>query len=150
MALGDLDQMIVVFYMWLPVVKTNSSKPIRVSPRCRFFFKGDGMALRLIQVRVCDGVCCEENPRFPTPDHSDCIYHNPGLLGKGNTGCQLMLNPMMRPDESKKMVDRMFDGMSAMELFESTCAKWPQNTPPKDQIIGNTGGCCFQWVEDGK
>ena len=104
--------------------------------------------MRLVQVRTCDGKCCEESPRFPTLDHKDCIYHNPGTLGKENAGCQLMLDQFsVKPDESKKMKDRMFEGVTAIELFKSTCVAWPQNTPLKDQSIGKTGGCCWQWVE---
>lgn len=103
--------------------------------------------MQLVQVRTCDGVCCEENPRFPTPDHTDCIYHNSGNLGKDNAGCQLMLDPSLIPDDSKKMIDKMFDGITSVELFKSTCVAWPQNTSVKNQIEGNTGGCCFQWVE---
>lgn len=103
--------------------------------------------MKLVQVRTCDGVCCEENPRFPTPDHKDCIYHNPGELGKENAGCQLMLDPNKIPDDSKKMIDKMFDGITSVELFESTCKAWPQNTPVEDQGIGKTGKCCWEWVE---
>jgi len=86
---------------------------------------------------------------FPNENHSDCIYHNTGELGKENAGCQLMLDLSMRPDESKKMKDKMFNGINAVVLFESTCKKWPQNMPLKDQKIGQTGDCCWQWVEDG-
>ncbi len=105
--------------------------------------------LRLVQVRTCDGECCMESPRFPTPDHKDCIYHNPGMLGKENAGCQLMADPAMEPDESKKMDDKLFENMTAEDLFQLTCVEWPQNTPLKDQSIGKTGGCCMQWVKDG-
>lgn len=105
--------------------------------------------MQLVQVRECDGACCVESPRFPNADHSDCIYHNPVTIGPENAGCKLMVDPSIDPDESKRMDDRMFDGITAEELFQSTCVEWPQSTPLKDQSIGKTGGCCWQWVEDG-
>ena len=107
------------------------------------------MALKLVQVRDCDGRCCVENPRFPNGDHSDCIYHIPGTLGKENAGCQLMLDKSLVIDESKKMKDKMFDGWTSRKLFEETCEKWPQNTPLNKQFIDATGGCCWKWVNDG-
>lgn len=104
--------------------------------------------MKLIQIRTCDGVCCVESPRFPNKDHSDCIYHNSGNTGPENSGCQLMVDPSKEPDESKKMADPMFENMSSEKMFQSTCVKWPQNTALKDRVLGKTGGCCWQWVED--
>ena len=61
-----------------------------------------------------------------------------------------MLDKTMKPDDSKRMKDKMFEGWSSRKLFQETCDKWPQNTLPKDQYIGATGGCCWKWVDDGR
>lgn len=102
---------------------------------------------KLEQVRVCDGACCVESPRFPNEGHSDCIYHIKGI-GKESSGCQLMMDQTIVPDDSKMLGGDMFKGWTSRKLFEETCVKWPQNTPVKNQRIGKTGGCCLQWVKD--
>ena len=35
------------------------------------------------------------------------------------------------------------------EFFRLTCVEWPQNIPPEQQRLGETGGCCWQFVDDG-
>ena len=94
--------------------------------------------LELIQVRKCDGQCCRESPRFPNADHSDCIYHD----GKDKTkGCALQRDPSLIPKGKCPVID-----MTAVQALQETCINWPQNS---DRNIGETGGCCFQWIEDG-
>lgn len=96
--------------------------------------------MRLIQVRPCDGVCCVESPRFPNSDHTDCIYHD-AENGKDGGGCALMRDPSLIPEGDCPVIP----GVSAAEAFEQTCVKWPQeNSVPE---IGDTGGCCLQWVD---
>jgi len=102
--------------------------------------------LILKQVRTCDGKCCEENPRFPNKDHSDCIYRD---ASKGDRGCMLQSDPSLTPKSSEMLVDKMFKGWSPRKLFEETCMKWPQNIDLDTAFDGKTGGCCYQLVRDG-
>jgi len=95
------------------------------------------MTLILKQVRICDGKCCEESPRFPNRDHLDCLYHIKSR-GKENTGCTLMSNPDNIPDSICPAT-----GTPARDALKETCINWPQNSP----IGRSTGGCCWQWVD---
>jgi len=97
--------------------------------------------MRLVQVRECDGKCCEEKPRWPNADHTDCIYHTlPN--GKESGGCKLMTGEEPIPSEKSEA----WPERDATETFEATCKDWPQNlTRTRD-----TGGCCWQWVDDGR
>lgn len=36
--------------------------------------------------------------------------------------------------------------MSAGDAFRETCLNWPHNSEPG---LGETGACCWQWVDDG-
>lgn len=89
--------------------------------------------MNLIQVRNCDGKCCEEGPRWPTDDGASCRF----LVGGK---CWLMAGIMPIPDEpSPAWPDR-----DPVVVFDETCKNFPQNTYAK---LGKTGGCCWQWVE---
>lgn len=88
---------------------------------------------RLVQVRDCDGACCRESPRFPNHDRSDCLYH-------GTSGCMLRRDPSLIPDGACPAYPRY----TAADAVVVHCRGWPQNSTPKP---GETGGCCFQWVE---
>ncbi len=88
---------------------------------------------RLVQVRDCDGACCRESPRFPNHDRSDCLYHGTG-------GCMLRRDPSLIPDGDCPAYPRY----TAADAVVVHCRGWPQNSTPKP---GETGGCCFQWVE---
>jgi len=96
------------------------------------------MPLKLIQVRKCDGACCREAPRFPNADHSDCIYHD--RTGKEEGGCMLMKDASLIPiGKCPALPDK-----EAGEAFQNTCVDWPHNSEP---LLGETGGCCWQWVK---
>ena len=110
------------------------------------------MALVLKQTRPCDGVCCQEAPRFPTDEtHSQCIYFDDSLdTGDFPGRCKLMADRSLQRELSKTDADptgpnptRM--SMSSKDWFVETCVKWPENTRPERDL----GGCCFHWVEDG-
>lgn len=89
----------------------------------------------LVQVRPCDGKCCEESPRWPNADNTDCIYRK--VDGKETFGCMLMTGEAsMLEDESPTNPDQ-----SAEKTFQETCVDWPQNSSR------GTGGCCWQWVD---
>lgn len=98
------------------------------------------MTLKLVQVRECDGKCCEESPRFPNRDHSDCVFHDMSK-GKETAGCILMTGEKTITNE----VVINYQNRDAQSVFEETCVKWPQQNSVPD--IGDTGGCCWQWVE---
>ena len=91
--------------------------------------------LRLVQVRRCDGKCCEESPRFPNATHTDCIYH----AGRG--GCRLMRDPALIPTGESPTQP----GRPAAETFQKTCVDFPHNLPAER----GTGGCCWQPVSNG-
>ena len=93
----------------------------------------------LVQVRVCDGKCCEESPRYPKLDNLDCVYHIKGI-GKENSGCALMNGDAVSPLEGDLKV---WPGQNNSVTFQKTCVDWPQNSP----IGRGTGGCCWQWVD---
>lgn len=98
------------------------------------------MALVLQQIRVCDGACCRESPRFPNADHSDCIYHDTSG-GKENAGCMLMRGAAPVPTEGGVPLGNL----TTEQVYQETCVKWPQeNSEPE---VGDTGGCCWQLVE---
>jgi hypothetical protein len=89
--------------------------------------------MKLVQVRKCDGKCCEEKPRFPNKHHSHCIFWD------GH--CKLMTGEEKIPQGESPI----WPGRSSEEVFQETCKEWPQNSHEgKD-----TGGCCWQWVADG-
>ena len=94
--------------------------------------------MELVQVRECDGACCVEGPRFPNEDHSDCIYRDATKEGRG---CKLQIDPSLIPDGPSPV----FFNMSAKEAFQKTCLCWPESS---DSKIGETGGCCWQWMND--
>ncbi len=97
--------------------------------------------MRLEQVRECDGKCCEEKPRWPNADHTDCVYHIPSK-GKESAGCKLMAGSEPIPTEESPA----WPGRDPEEVFEQTCRLWPQNAPEGR----DTDGCCLQWVDDGR
>ena len=97
--------------------------------------------IELIQVRDCDGKCCEESPRWPNADHSDCKFHDTSA-GKENGGCMLM-----RGEADIPAICEVMEGMNGAEAFKETCTDFPQNTIPH---VLKTGGCCWQWVENGE
>jgi hypothetical protein len=99
--------------------------------------------MRLVQTRACDGQCCRESPRFPTPDGLDCEFRNAGV-GKEFGGCQIQENVTLRG--GVQGIDSIvMPGRDALVVFIETCIEWPQNTPQEKQRIGDTGGCCWQW-----
>lgn len=96
--------------------------------------------MRLVQVRSCDGECCRESPRFPNADHSDCIYHDTSR-GKLAFGCSIM-----RGDEPCPTSGGVpFGNRITEQVYQATCVDWPQKNSV--QQLGDTGGCCLQWVE---
>lgn len=97
------------------------------------------MALKLQQIRTCDGQCCKDSPRFPNADKSDCVYRHT-TKGKQNKGCMIMTGEVSVPDGESLM----FIGESAASVFDRTCKKWPHETCTP--ILGKTGNCCWQWV----
>ena len=98
------------------------------------------MSLVLQQVRRCDGACCKESPRFPNERGNDCIFHTSGK-GKESSGCMLMTGE--RTIGNRKAVD--FERRNAKRVYEEKCVAWPQKNSVGE--VGDTGGCCFQWVE---
>ena len=93
--------------------------------------------MKLVQVRECDGKCCEESPRWPNINHTDCIYHKNGS-GKETSGCMLMTGEEDMPTESSPAQP----DKNAEETFKKTCVDWPQNIPER-----GTAGCCWQWID---
>jgi hypothetical protein len=86
---------------------------------------------RLVQVRECDGACCAEKPRFPNADRTHCRF----WAGQ----CQLMADPSQIPGGESEV----WPGRSAAEVFQETCVDWPQNSDPRDDLMG----CCWRWVD---
>ena len=41
-----------------------------------------------------------------------------------------------------------FKGLSTEEVYQETCVLWPQKNSLA--VVGDTGGCCWQLVDDGK
>lgn len=106
------------------------------------------MALVLQQIRRCDGQCCKESPRFPNPAGTDCIHHlNP--KGKESSGCALMVDSSQVPVEGFKSRLIRWEDRDARDVFQETCINWPQNIPLRVQRLTKTGGCCWQFVDDG-
>ena len=91
-------------------------------------------SLVLVRQRACDGSCCKQSPRFPTPDGKDCIYHN-------NSGCALMHDQSLCPEGKNKI----FPKETNLKVFYDTCINWPQNI--EKPRIGQTGDCCWQYIE---
>jgi hypothetical protein len=85
--------------------------------------------MKLVQVRECDGKCCKESPRWPTVDGLSCQYLKDGkcLIKTGEQPIPTKASPTW-PNK----------------VFQETCVDWPQNSPEGR----DTGGCCWQWVED--
>lgn len=99
------------------------------------------MALVLKQVRRCDGACCKESPRFPNERGNDCIFHK-SRVGKESSGCMLMTGEMTLSNE--RVV--AYVGRDAQSVFEETCEAWPQRNSTVE--VGDTGGCCWQYVDN--
>ena len=99
--------------------------------------------MRLVQVRDCDGECCRESPRFPNADHSDCIYHDKSA-GKEQGGCALMRGDAPIPSEGSVPLG----DLTTEEVYQKTCVEWPQQN--SEAKVGDTGGCCLQWIDDGQ
>jgi hypothetical protein len=89
--------------------------------------------MKLVQVRECDGKCCEEKPRWPY--FGTCLYLKDGKCGikAGTSELDLDLESPSWP------------GRNPAEVFKETCDEWPQNSHEGR----DTGGCCWQWVADG-
>lgn len=99
--------------------------------------------MKLVQVRECDGRCCEESPRFPTAEGTHCIYWNPIAATDVGTrvfigGCSIMRGESNVPNE----VSPTNPDHTAEETYQQTCVDWPANMPGR-----GTGGCCWQWVD---
>ena len=92
------------------------------------------MALVLQQVRECDGACCKESPRWPTPDGTSCKYLN------NNNLCLITLGEQPVPHKRSPSVP----AITAKEAFRITCVEWPQQHC--EEKLGETAGCCWQWV----
>jgi hypothetical protein len=88
--------------------------------------------MKLVQVRECDGKCCEEKPRWPTVDGS-CQYLKDG---------KCLIKTGAQPIPSKESPTG--PGRDPKAVFQETCVDWPQNSPEGR----DTGGCCWQWVDD--
>ena len=99
------------------------------------------MGLVLRQVRACDGSCCRGSPRFPNERGDDCLYHITPV-GKERGGCMLMNDPRLVPEAGVKSFP--FPERDAKDVFLETCVEWPHNKRP---AIGDTGDCCWQWME---
>lgn len=99
--------------------------------------------LVLTKVRRCDGSCCKQSPRFPNRAGDDCIYHNVDD-GKEATGCQLMTGEETISDDGMK--SSAFPSRDAYQVYFDTCVDWPQQNSIRE--LGNTGDCCWQWVEE--
>jgi hypothetical protein len=88
--------------------------------------------MQLVQVRECDGKCCEEKPRWPRGNSCRFLLNGKCMIKAGKAE--------VPSDPSPAYPDR-----DPQEVFDETCDKWPQNSHEgKD-----TGGCCWQWVSDG-
>jgi hypothetical protein len=87
--------------------------------------------MKLVQVRECDGKCCEEKPRWPNADGTHCRFWD--------KGCKLMRGEADVPAESPT-----WPGRSGEEVFQETCVGWPHNV----REGRDTGGCCWQWIDD--
>lgn len=90
--------------------------------------------MRLVQVRECDGVCCDEHPRWPNEDGTRCIYHV-------DNGCELMRDHNLIPEVCPAQPH-----LTGCDAFIITCMQFPQNKRPGKDL---TGGCCWQWVDGG-
>ncbi len=88
--------------------------------------------MKLVQVRECDGKCCEESPRWLTSDGLSCQYLKDGKcqIKSGDAELTTERSPT-NPDQS------------AEKTYRETCDEWPQNSPEGR----GTGGCCMQWVD---
>lgn len=79
--------------------------------------------MKLVRTRPCDGKCCEESPRFPNEDKTNCIFRD-------ETGCKLFRDKTLIPEGYEDWIIQ-------------TCFQWPQFYPAGR----GTGGCCWQWVD---
>jgi hypothetical protein len=89
--------------------------------------------MKLVQIRECDGQCCKESPRWPTVDGLSCQYLKDGK-------CLIKTGEQPIPTKASPT----WPNKSSHEVFQETCVDWPQNSPEGR----DTGGCCWQWVED--
>lgn len=101
------------------------------------------MALILVKVRRCDGSCCRESPRFPNRNGDDCIYHITSD-GKESSGCQLMTGEKTLARDGTKSIP--FPDRDEYAVYIDTCVDWPQKNSFRE--LGDTGDCCWQWVEE--
>ncbi len=104
--------------------------------------------LALVQVRPCDGACCKAAPRFPVA-RGVCKYFDDTIdveVGKAGRFCKLFADTSKQRELSKRPRETNLNKLSDRDYFQQTCVDWPQNSTPK---IGDTAGCCWQWVEDG-
>lgn len=96
---------------------------------------------KLVQVRPCDGKCCEEKPRWPNAESTHCIYweapevSTQAVIG----GCKIMRGETAVPTSESPA----WPGRSGAEVYQETCVNWPQNV----REGRDTGGCCLQWVD---
>lgn len=90
----------------------------------------------LMQVRVCDGVCCKESPRFPNESGDDCIYRTNPDPAKG-----CALRNWTDEELDSLPVSPAIPTQSGKQTFLDTCKNW---LPSK----GKEGGCCWQWIDD--
>ena len=93
--------------------------------------------MKLVQVRKCDAACCKESPRFP-----DRRYKIPRCKYLKDNLCQIQSGERPIP----KGESPIWPGRSSKDVFEDTCLNWPESSDPK---LGETEGCCWQWVDDG-
>lgn len=94
--------------------------------------------MKLVQVRPCDGKCCEESPRFPDRRYKKkkkCRY----FKLEGPHHCQIQSGKRKCPSGESPV----WPGRSAKEVFQETCVEWPHNSPEGR----GTGGCCWQWID---
>ena len=85
--------------------------------------------MRLVKTHPCDGSCCRSAPAFPeSVGDRDCKY-----LDSSNPefGCRVMRGEIELTGDDK-------------DKFERICHGWPDNMPGRA-----TGGCCWQWIDDG-
>jgi len=88
--------------------------------------------VKLVQVRKCDGKCCEEKPRWPTVDGHSCQYLKDGkcLIQSGGQSIPKTESPT-------------WPGRDPKEVFTETCDSWPHNSNEGRDL----GGCCWKWVD---
>jgi hypothetical protein len=78
-------------------------------------------------------MACLANTRWPTVDGLSCQYLKDGK-------CLIKTGEQPIPTKASPT----WPNKSSHEVFQETCVDWPQNSPEGR----DTGGCCWQWVED--